>query len=156
EASAAFFDALNRLVDLPLANLRVVLSLREDYLGRFRDRLRDRRRVLDNAFRVGPLTVGELCEAVGQAAASGEPAQTEGWHSEAMRPLMLQVRVPGEAASDEAEAQAAYAQIVCRVLFQQRAEGKEAEGAVEAESILRAYLDEKLASLGARREAAER
>src|SRR5262249_58931710 len=36
-ASDAFFEHVNHLVDLPLRNIRVVLSLREDYLGRFRD-----------------------------------------------------------------------------------------------------------------------
>jgi hypothetical protein len=52
---------------------------------------------------------------------------------------MLQVRVSGQAASGEAEAQAAYAQIVCRALFQQRAAGDEAaEIAMEAEPILHA------------------
>ncbi|AUX48209.1 uncharacterized protein SOCE26_097400 [Sorangium cellulosum] len=45
-ASEAFFDSLNQLVELPVRNLRVVLSLREDYLGRFRDRLRDHRHLL--------------------------------------------------------------------------------------------------------------
>ncbi|WP_437941068.1 nSTAND1 domain-containing NTPase [Sorangium sp. So ce341] len=118
-ASEAFFDSLNRLVELPVRNLRVVLSLREDYLGRFRDRLRDHRRLLDHGFRVGPLTVGELSAAVCQAAAAGEPSQA--WELEQMTALMMQVRVPGQAATEEAEAQSAYAQVVCRALFQQRA-----------------------------------
>jgi WD40 repeat protein len=115
----AFFGHLQTLVDLPLRNGRVALSLREDYLGRFRDRLRDRGRLLENGFRVGPLTVAELSDAVCRAAASGDPPQT--WQPGPMRALMLQVRVPGEADTDAAEAQAAYAQIVCRALFQERA-----------------------------------
>jgi WD40 repeat protein len=156
QASAALFDALNRLVELPLRNLRVVLSLREDYLGRFRDRLRDHHRVLDHGFRVGPLSVGELCQAVCYAAASGAPPQ--GWEPEEMRPLLLQVRVPGQAESDEAEAQAAYAQIVCRALFQERAAPggpAAAPGVVEAEPILRRYLEATLDALGDLRAAAQ-
>ncbi|WP_437525298.1 hypothetical protein WME79_37980 [Sorangium sp. So ce726] len=145
----AFFAALNRLVDMPLRGLRVVLLLREDYLGRFRDRLREHRRLLSHGFRVGPLTVAELSEAVCEAAAGGRPPQT--WELAPMRALMLQVRMPGQAESDDAEAQAAYAQIVCRALFQQRAQGGGAaeREAVEAEPILRRYLEATLDDLGA-------
>ncbi|WP_437631117.1 nSTAND1 domain-containing NTPase [Sorangium sp. So ce854] len=151
----AFFAALNRLVDTPLRGLRVVLLLREDYLGRFRDRLREHRRLLSHGFRVGPLSVAELSEAVCRAAAGGRPPQT--WEREPMRALMLQVRVPGQAESDDAEAQAAYAQIVCRALFQQRAQGGDAaEEAVEAEPILRRYLEATLDDLGALSVAARR
>ncbi|WP_438031095.1 nSTAND1 domain-containing NTPase [Sorangium sp. So ce233] len=148
-----FFDSVSRLAELPTRNLRLVLSLREDYLGRFRDRLREHHRILDHGFRVGPLTVAELCEAVCQAAAAGEPPQT--WTPAEMRPLMLQVRVPGQAEGDEAEGQAAYAQIVCRALFQQRGQG-EAADAAEAEPILRRYLEATLADLGALRDGAQR
>ena len=155
----ALFDCVHRLVDMPLRNIRVLLSLREDYLGRFRDRLRDRRRLLENGFRVGPFTVAEICDSVCKAAAAGEPPQA--WSREEMLPLMLQVRVPGQAESDEAEAQAAYAQIVCRALFQERAqegEGKAAkrEADTEAEPILRRYLEATLDSLGPLRDATER
>ncbi|WP_437513952.1 nSTAND1 domain-containing NTPase [Sorangium sp. So ce1099] len=152
----AFFAALNRLVDTPLRGLRVVLLLREDYLGRFRDRLREHRRLLSHGFRVGPLTVAELSEAVCKAAAGGQPPQT--WELEPMRTLLLQVRMPGQAESDEAEAQAAYAQIVCRALFQQRAQGGGAaeQEAVEAEPILRRYLEATLDDLGALSAAARR
>ncbi|AUX36286.1 MULTISPECIES: hypothetical protein [Sorangium] len=152
----AFFAALNRLVDTPLRGLRAVLLLREDYLGRFRDRLREHRRLLSHGFRVGPLTVAELSEAVCKAAAGGQPPQT--WELEPMRTLLLQVRMPGQAESDEAEAQAAYAQIVCRALFQQRAQGGDAaqQEAVEAEPILRRYLEATLDDLGALSAAARR
>jgi hypothetical protein len=153
----AFFEHVQTLVDLPLRNARVVLSLREDYLGRFRDRLRDRGRLLDNAFRVGPLTVGELADAVRQAAATGEPRQD--WSAAQVRELILQMRVPGEAATDGAEAQAAYAQIVCRALFQERALRRASrypdlattlggEVAVKAELILYRYLEATLDGLG--------
>ncbi|MCK6592716.1 MAG: ATP-binding protein, partial [Polyangiaceae bacterium] len=147
--SDALFDCVHRLVDMPLRNIRVVLSLREDYLGRFRDRLRDRRRLLDNGFRVGPLTVAEICDAVCRAAAAGEPSQS--WSPEKMLHLMLQMRMPGQAESEEAEAQAVYAQIVCRALFQERASESEAakrETDTEAEPILRRYLEATLDGLG--------
>lgn len=158
-----FFACLQDLVELPLRTVRVVLSLREDYLGRFRDRLRDRGRVLEHGFRVGPLTVDELTSAVCQAAAGGDPPQT--WSPDRTRTLMLQVRLPGQAATGEAEAQSAYAQIVCRALFQQRAPGGDAakgdakgdaKDEDEAEPILRGYLETTLSGLGALREPAQR
>ena len=152
--SEAFFDCLSRLVELPLRNLNMVLSLREDYLGRFRERLHDHHRILDHGFRVGPLTVAELCGAVCQTAAAGEPPQT--WEPARMRALMLQVRVPGQPAEDDAEAQAAYAQIVCRALFQQRAQGGAPADEGEAEPILHQYLEATLADLGPLRESAQR
>ncbi len=150
----AFFDILGNLVDLPLRNLRVLLALREDYLGRFRDRLRQHKRLLDHGFRVGPLTIAEISDAVCQAAAAGKPPQT--WDLDATRALMLQVRVPGQTATDDAEAQAAYAQIVCRALFQQRAESGESTRGLEAEIVLRDYLETTLGSLGPLRQAAQR
>ncbi|WP_437949286.1 hypothetical protein WME98_53505 [Sorangium sp. So ce296] len=153
EPTEALFACVDQLAQLPLGKARVVLSLREDYLGRFRDRLRDRRRLLDHGFRVGPLTVAELTEAMCQTAAAGVPPQA--WSSDELRRLMLQVRVPGQAASDQAEAVAAYAQIVCRALFQQRAQGDGATEAVEAEPILRGYLEATLEELGPRRDAAQ-
>jgi energy-coupling factor transporter ATP-binding protein EcfA2 len=154
EEIEAFFECLGRLVDLPLRNMRVLLSLREDYLGRFRDRLREYRRLLEHGFRVGPLNVGEIASAVCQAAAAGEPPQS--WELEPMRRLMRQVRVPGQAATDEAEAQAAYAQIVCRALFQQH-EGRDGiSGELEAEPVLRGYLETTLDALGPLRSSAYR
>lgn len=147
-----FFDCVEELLDLPLRNVRVVLSLREDYLGRFRDRLRDLRRMTENGFRVGPLDVHELTEAVVLAAAAGEPPQS--WSTSEMRGLMLQVRVPGQAASDEAETQSAYAQIICRALFQERAAGKTVD-VTEAEPILQNYLTSTIADLGNLRDKAQ-
>jgi conflict system STAND superfamily ATPase len=154
EAIEAFFECLGRVVDLPLRNLRVLLSLREDYLGRFRDRLHEYRRLLEHGFRVGPLTVAEISAAVCRAAAKGEPPQS--WQLEPMRRLMLQVRVPGQAATDEAEAQAAYAQIVCRTLFQQHADGNAPSDEFEAEPILRNYFEAALDALGPLRGSAQR
>ena len=150
----AFFDCMGGVVELPLRNLRVLLTLREDYLGRFRDRLRAHRRLLDHGFRVGPLTVGEISAAVCQAAAAGQPPQT--WEFEPTRSLMLQVRAPGQTAADEAEAQAAYAQIVCRALFQRRADSADASGELNAETVLRDYFETTISALGPLRGAAQR
>ena len=73
---------------------------------------------------------------------------------------MLQVRTPGSAESDQAEIQTAFAQIVCRALFAERAARGELVAAdadeVEAEPILHRYLESTLEGLGALRGAAER
>jgi len=157
EEVADFLDWLDRFAGQPFRGLHLVLAMREDYLGRFRDRARGRHRLLEHGFRLGPLTVGEMTGAVTQAAASGEPPQT--WSSAATRRLMLQVRVPGQSEQDNAEVQTAFAQIVCRALFAQRASSGEAQsdGApVEAEPILQSYLEGALAALGKLRAPAER
>lgn len=176
EAEAeALIAGIERLARAPIQGLQIVLSLREDYLGRFRDRTRDRRELLAHSFRLGPLTVGEMVKSVCRSAARGAPPQR--WDEDQIRSLMREVRTPGQSPSDEAEVQAAYAQIVCRALFQTRAansneneeistrsirrsllptektkaEGEEApeiaEGS-EAELILRHYLDATLEELG--------
>jgi len=51
DQSEAFFACLGRVVELPLRNLRVLVSLREDYLGRFRDRLQGLRSRLRLCYR---------------------------------------------------------------------------------------------------------
>jgi hypothetical protein len=148
-----FWECLEDLIALPLRNVRVVLSLREDYLGRFRDRLRDMRQLTDHGFRIGPLTVGELTDAVVHAAAVGDPPQS--WSVDEMRNLILQVRMVGQLPTDAAETQSVYAQIVCRALFQERAQGKVTD-VMEAEVILRRYMEATLTELGALRERAQR
>ena len=151
----AFLDWLDRFAEAPIRGLHLVLAMREDYLGRFRDRARGRHRLLENGFRLGPMTVGEIVGAVCQSARGGVPPQS--WSPPAMRTLMLQVRVPGQGEADEAEVQTAFAQIVCRALFAERAAGGAAtvDGPVQAEPILRGYLDNSLAALGPLRHAAE-
>jgi hypothetical protein len=143
------------LAERPLRGLGLVLSLREDYLGRLRDRARGRWRLLDHGLRVGQLTVGELTEAVCRAARSGDPPRA--WSPESTRALMLQVRAPGQEATDEAEAQSAYAQIVCRALWADEEHGAACgpDGA-EAEPILERYLDSTLEGLGALQDDARR
>jgi hypothetical protein len=128
-----------------------VLSLREDYLGRLRDRAQGRPELLEHEFRVPPLSVGELVDSVCLAAANGEPAQL--WDKAEIRRLMREVRVPGEAESDEAEVQAAFGQIVCRALWEQTgAVGRRDTKAAEA--ILHRYLEATMEGLGPLRDKA--
>ncbi len=179
-----FLDWLDEFVERPRRGLHVVLAMREDYLGRFRDRARGRYRLLQNGFRLGPMTVGEIVGAVCLASRDGVPSQR--WTPEEMRPLMLQVRTPGQSPSDHAEIQTAFAQIVCRALFAERAlrgnlpsrDGRNTGESkappptstgfefyvkdvidaqtIQAEPILEGYLETTLASLGPLREAAEK
>jgi hypothetical protein len=67
----AFFDWLDRFAERPIRGLHLVLAMREDYLGRFRDRARGRHRLLENGFRLGPMTVGEIVGAVCQGRPTG-------------------------------------------------------------------------------------
>ncbi|HRI63028.1 MAG TPA: SUMF1/EgtB/PvdO family nonheme iron enzyme [Polyangium sp.] len=145
DEAESLLAGVNRLARVQRPALHIALSLREDYLGRFRDRARDRKELLAHGFRVGPLTVDEMVKAVCRTATDGQPPQT--WDAEQLRGLMREVRVPGESASDNAEVQAAYAQVVCRALFQSRALGK-MDGEVNAELILQRYLETTLDDLG--------
>lgn len=149
----ALFDAVLGLVETPLRPIRVVLSFREDYLGRLSDRLKDRRRLLADAFRVGPLTVGELAQAMCKTAALGSPPIV--WSQEDLGRLLLPVRDPGQAPTLDAEAQSAYGQIVCRSLFERFADGDPvALETASADGILRRYLEDVLDSMGPSRSAA--
>jgi len=152
EEVQTFFDCLKELVDLGFQTLQFVLSVRDDCLGRVRDRLRDGRRITENGFFVGRLKVAEAVEAVMQAVAAGDPPQE--WTVDEVQALMLQVRLPGQMASDAAEVQLAHAQIICRTLFDERAAGKTID-VVDVEPILREYLETTLASFGPSRGKAE-
>lgn len=178
EADAeSFLIAVDALARSPIPGLQIVLSLREDYLGRFRDRARDHRSLLAHGFRLGPMTIAEMASAVCKAATTGDPPQA--WDPNKMLELMRDMRTPGQAPSDNAEVQAAYAQIVCRALFQQNAgrrvhfdeeftdtfvradlaallAEKQAEEKLDAERILQLYLDASLEELGELREDARR
>ncbi|RKG73817.1 hypothetical protein D7W82_38610, partial [Corallococcus sp. CA049B] len=138
--------SLGMLARKPIQGLQLVLSLREDYLGRFRDRARGRKVLWEQGFRLGPLTVGETVTVASRLAELGVPAQR--WQEEEVRRLMLQVRGAGQAETDEAEVQAAFAQIVCRALWEERAEKGGVAGAVDAEPILHRYLAATLEALG--------
>ncbi|WNG54659.1 hypothetical protein F0U59_07590 [Archangium gephyra] len=146
EETDALLEALAELARMPLRGLQLVLSLREDYLGRFRDRVRGQRLLQDPGFRLGPLTVGEMAQVACQLAEVGEPAQQ--WSETELRQLMLQVRTAGQAPAQEAEIQTAYAQIVCRALWEERVAGGDPVGVVEAEPILHRYLEATLEALG--------
>ncbi|AUX46457.1 uncharacterized protein SOCE26_079630 [Sorangium cellulosum] len=157
DEARAIVEAVDRMANKRIRGLQVVMSLREDYLGRLRDRARGRRELLDHGFRLGPLTVAEMTRAVCEAAADAGQA----WDEAHVRRLMLHVRTPGqhegdEAEVDEAEVEAAFGQIVCRVLWERRASGALSAGAEDAEEILRRYMDQTLEELGPRKEAAQR
>ncbi|WP_437622747.1 nSTAND1 domain-containing NTPase [Sorangium sp. So ce1151] len=153
DEARALVEAVDRMANKRIRGLQVVVSLREDYLGRLRDRARGRRELLDHGFRLGPLTVAEMTRAVCEAAA--EAGQV--WDEAQVRKLMLHVRAPGQLEGDEAEVEAAFGQIVCRALWERRAGGEgRAAGAEDAEEIVRRYLDETLQELGPRKEAAQR
>ncbi len=129
-------------------DVHVILSLREDYLGRLGDWARARPELVLQKFRVGPLSVGEMVQAMCRTAKEGESSQE--WNADEIRALMLEVRVPGQHATDAAEVQAAFGQIVCRALWEARAAGHmtEVRGA-NAEAMMHRYLDTTLAGLGA-------
>lgn len=129
-------------------DVHVILSLREDYLGRLGDWARARPELVLQKFRVGPLSVGEMVQAMCRTAKEGESSQE--WNADEIRALMLEVRVPGQHATDAAEVQAAFGQIVCRALWEARAAGHmtEARGA-NAEAMMHRYLDATLEGLGA-------
>jgi len=146
------FDGLEALARAPVRGLQMVLALREDYLGRFQDRARGHRALHDPGFRLGPLTVKEMAQVACRMAATGVPPQQ--WSHEELRELMLQMRTAGQSATDEAEVQAAFAQIVCRALWEERRTSEGVAGLVEAEPILHRYLDATLDSLGPLRPAA--
>ena len=145
----AFFEALSRLVQTPIRGLQLVLALREDYLGRFRDRTRAMDDLWQHSFRLGPFTAEEMADAVCRTAATGVPPQS--WPMKQILSLMIEVRMSGQVPGEKAEIQAAFAQIVCRALWDERtAEGASpgALGAVHAEAILHRHLGATLDSLG--------
>ena len=155
-AFEAFVTGIERVSHAPIQNLQLVLSLREDYLGRFRDRLRESKRLLTYGFRVGPLSVGEMTNGVSRTAADAKPPQA--WNESQLGSLIMNVRVAGQEAVDEAEVQSAYAQIVCRALFADRANhGHHANDcSVGAPAILNRYFDMTMETLGSFKETARK
>jgi hypothetical protein len=151
----ALLAGLNWLTESRSQELHLVLSIREDYLGRLRDWTRDRPALSAHGFRVGPLSVGEMVKAMCRTAAGGEPPQQ--WSEDVLRVLMLGVRVPGQTATDAAEVQTAFGQIVCRALWEEPGNaGTASVGGADAESILRRYLDATVEGLGALQEGARK
>ncbi|HYO53337.1 MAG TPA: hypothetical protein VEU50_11195, partial [Archangium sp.] len=147
-------ERLEALTRQSTPHVRLLLALREDYLGPFRERVRGRRALLEHGFRLGPLTVAEMQSVACRAAAAGRPPLQ--WSPEQMRELILQVRTPGQDKSPEAEVQATYAQIVCRALWAQEARGGDSVVLIEAAPILNRYLESTLDELGPLRADAER
>ncbi|AUX42478.1 uncharacterized protein SOCE26_039110 [Sorangium cellulosum] len=153
---------LDQMVERPPREMHLVLGIREDYLGRWRERIRGRRRLIENWLRLGHLTVDDISGAV--CTAAGNAGQD--WNLEVMRRILHDVRIQGEDDSHEGpppcgktaypeEVQAAYAQIVCRALFDKGGPPKRCEDA-RAEQILVEYLETTLASLGHLEEPARR
>ncbi len=151
-----FLKGLDALARKPVEGFQLVLALREDYLGRFRDRVRGRRELLEQGFRLGPLTVGEMVDVACRLAnEKGVPRQSL-WVEEEIRPLMQQMRVPGQdERSDSAEVQAAFAQIVCRMLWEERSKGRAIQS-FHAEPMLHRYLEDTLERLGEHKDAARK
>jgi WD40 repeat protein len=141
----SLLENLEALARKPIRGLQLVLSLREDYLGRFRERARGQRELLEQGFRLGPLTVGEMAKVAYRIAAVSDLAQP--WSEDELRELMVQVRMPGQAPTEQAEVQSAFAQIVCRALWEERM-GKETTGPALAEPMLHRYLEATLEGLG--------
>ena len=84
--------SLRELVRGSLRGLHLVMALREDYLGLFRDRTRGRRELLEQGFRLGPLTVGQMVEVACELARQGEPRAAMGARG------AVQAHAPGESA----------------------------------------------------------
>lgn len=119
---SALLLCLEELLSLPLRPVRVVLSLREDYLGRFIELLRGRLRVMEQSFRVVPFTVAEVTGIVCRLAAAGEPPQR--WSADEMLPLMMELRGHDQPAAPSAEVRLSYVQTFCMALFDRRAAGR--------------------------------
>lgn len=139
-----FLICLEDLLELPLRSVRVILSLREDYLGRFLEVLRGRLRILEQYFRVVPFNVGELTDIVCKIAATGLPPQT--WTREELLPLIMDVRAHGQLPTPRAEARLAYAQGFSKALFERRAPSETLEGSA-VKRALAPYLDRTVVDL---------
>jgi hypothetical protein len=137
-AIESFLETIETLVGQPLRPVRLFLSLREDYLGPFLERLQGRLRLFDQYFRVGLLTAEDLAPILCRIAAAGTPPQQ--WSPEEMLPLLIEMRRPGQPAEPRAEVRLAYAQSFCRALFQRRAEGMVVEDAA-IKRELSAYIE---------------
>lgn len=153
-----FLDGLVWLIQ-PERDIRVhvVLAIREDYVGRFHDWTRDRPGFAVHGFHVRSLSVGEMVEVACKTAALGTPSQS--WLPATIKPLMLDMRVQGQRATDNAAIQAAFAQIVCRALWDHGMENSDqpsrflalrtkADAPLSAEAIVHKYLDDTLKQMG--------
>ncbi len=148
DGSGALLACLGEIAEQTTSALQIVISLREDYLGRLRHLLRRQRSLVEHTFRLGTLSVNEMATALFLAADFADPERK--WKHEEIGSLLLQVRTPGEPETADAEVQAVYAQIVCRSLWEQGL----SPGGGSPKKILNDYLDETLGKLGDREEPA--
>jgi len=142
EELIAFFACLDELLELAFQNLRFVFVIRDDYWTLFCERLREGRRLAEASFEVGRLKLADAARAILEAAAAADSPQE--WSIDEVQAAMAQVRLSGQSESDNAEIEAAHAQIICRLLFDERAAGKTMD-LVDVEPILRQYLERFLA-----------
>jgi hypothetical protein len=134
EHVGAVLTIINELAETRFVNVHVVLALREDYLGLFRHRARRWPRLLENSLRLGPLTVDEMTSAVTRAATNAGQL----WDEEQVRSIVTQMCAEGQghgpreapvgASSggqdrppDDREVESAFVQIICRTVFEDRA-----------------------------------
>ncbi len=134
-ATEAFFACLEDLLEMPLRPVRIVLVLREDYLGRFLERMQGRLRMLEQYFRLRPLTVGEVIALVCRTAAAGVPPQE--WSPVKLKPLINDLRVHDQVESDQTEVRLTNVQRFCRALFERRAVVEPERPVVEEVAIRR-------------------
>ena len=140
----AFVARLAELGASRAGDLHVVLSLREDYLGRWTDLLQDHPHLFRHTFRLQRLTVDEALSAVVQAAEAGDVPQR--WQRGQLLPFIREMEVPGEWRTDGTAVESAYVQIVCRKLYELG--GPDAAGTTSSAHILERYLVDTLARLG--------
>ena len=114
----AFLACIEDLLGMPLRPVRIVLVLREDYLGRFLERLQGRLRMLEHYFRLRPLTVSEVIPLVCRTAAAGEPPQE--WSPVKLKPLINDLRVHDQVESDQTNVRLTNVQRFCHALFERR------------------------------------
>lgn len=140
-------DGLSNLVDSQSSQIRLILALREDYLGRFRDRARRHVRLLDHGFRVTPFTVTEIAEALEATARKGSPPQEGKWNKDDLIPTVRELRSPGTLETDDAEVEAVYVQILCRARWANITSGSTTIDAAPAK-LVQDYFDDSISSLG--------
>lgn len=95
----------------------IVCSLREEYIGRLRDRFELSGLPPAGELRVARLTVAELAASAVELARTGEPAQT--WDGRVLEQLLIRLRIPGQAATPAAEIDAVLGQLTLHALFRE-------------------------------------
>ncbi|MFT7519926.1 MAG: WD40 repeat protein [Kiritimatiellia bacterium] len=124
-------------------SLHVLITMREDYLGRWSSLLARRPRLIRHSFRVRRMTAPEVTDAVMQTAASAQAPQI--WTEAHLAPYIAQMELPGEWRADGVEVETAYVQIVSRQLFAAGGPSQVDSGAAQ---ILEGYLRDSLEALG--------